>query len=84
MSNKTVEKTVNIQLGGILSLAMYFGIGFLCHWIFIGSTIVWTDAFALFILALWPFYLLFLFFKWVIIIGIIALVVILIYEKFFK
>lgn len=39
---------------------VYLGIGFLIHMIAIGTTIVWSDAFALFVIVLWPFYLVYL------------------------
>ena len=55
---------MNIKLFSFGSLA-YLGIGFLVHLIFVSTTIVWSNAFALFVILLWPFYLFYLF-MWVV------------------
>lgn len=72
MSKQTIE--YNVKLGWT-SLLVYLGIGFICHMFFIGSTIVWTDAFSLFMIALWPFYLFYLFLWVVAAIAIVAIAV---------
>lgn len=51
---------MTLRISGLSGLLVYLGLGFLVHLIFIGTNIVWSSAFALFVILLWPFYLIYL------------------------
>lgn len=74
---------MKIRLFSFGSLA-YLGLGFLIHLIFVGTTIVWSNAFALFVILLWPFYLIWLFMKVLFWIALVAGVCFLIYCAYCK
>lgn len=52
---------------GIVTLALYLGIGFAFHWLVIGSKIDYTDAASIAVILAWPLAFFYYFFKYVLI-----------------
>ena len=63
----------------IFGTIVYVGVGFLVHLIFVGSVMNWASTFTFFVIALWPFYLIYLFMWIVMWIAIVCIVVFLIF-----
>ena len=67
------NRQVTVKVSGWVALAIYLGLGLLTHIIFVSTSVDWSSAFSLFVILLWWMYLVYLFIKWVVILGLFGL-----------
>lgn len=70
MSNNTSSRVILINRGGLVALALYLGVGFLCYALFGGGagTVHWESPWLYAWLLAWPVVLFATFFIWAVIV----------------